>query len=72
MRRLRKLLQPGVRGQGQVLGPVTCSFGMAVFPHHGSTAQALFMAADSALYRAKAKGRDRVEAAVAAALSDPA
>jgi len=55
-----------------VLGPVTCSFGMAVFPHHGSTAQALFMAADSALYRAKAKGRDRVEAAVAAALSDPA
>lgn len=55
-----------------VLGPVTCSFGMAVFPHHGSTAQALFMAADSALYRAKAKGRDRVEAAVVAALSGPA
>jgi diguanylate cyclase (GGDEF)-like protein/PAS domain S-box-containing protein len=44
-------------------GPVTCSFGVAVFPDHGHTVQDLFMSADSALYRAKANGRNRVECA---------
>ncbi len=45
------------------LPDMTCSFGVAVFPDHADTAENLFIAADSALYRAKAQGRDRVECA---------
>jgi diguanylate cyclase (GGDEF)-like protein len=42
------------------LGNVTISVGIAVFPDHGEVAEALLKAADAALYRAKASGRDRV------------
>jgi two-component system cell cycle response regulator len=42
---------------------VTVSVGVASYPEHGSTVKELVAAADSALYRAKAGGRDRVEAA---------
>lgn len=49
------------------LPSLTCSFGVASFPEHGADATALFMAADSALYRAKAHGRNRVELAIHAA-----
>ncbi len=45
---------------GKELGPVTLSLGVAAFPRHGLTAGELMRAADSALYRAKAEGRDRV------------
>ncbi len=38
----------------------TMSIGVAAYPEHGSTADALLLAADSAMYRAKALGRDRV------------
>jgi PleD family two-component response regulator len=31
-----------------------------MFPDHGASAEALLKAADTALYRAKAAGRDRV------------
>jgi diguanylate cyclase (GGDEF)-like protein len=41
----------------------TLSAGIATFPVHGATAAALMAAADTALYRAKSLGRDRVEAA---------
>jgi PleD family two-component response regulator len=34
--------------------------GVAVFPDHGRSAQALVEAADKALYRSKNAGRDRV------------
>jgi diguanylate cyclase (GGDEF)-like protein/PAS domain S-box-containing protein len=44
---------------GQVLGSVTLSIGIAVFPGH-DTSKELIHAADQALYRAKADGRDRV------------
>ena len=44
----------------QPLGAITISVGVAVFPDHGAAADALLKAADSALYRAKAGGRDRV------------
>jgi diguanylate cyclase (GGDEF)-like protein len=47
------------------LGRVTISVGVAVFPDHGDTAEALLKAADAALYRAKAGGRDRVMVAEA-------
>lgn len=41
------------------LGPVTCSIGVASFPLHADTGAMLVKAADAALYRAKAEGRDR-------------
>ncbi|MFB3920918.1 MAG: diguanylate cyclase [Terriglobia bacterium] len=46
--------------RGQSLGQISLSSGVAVFPHHGATAQTLLRTADAALYRAKAEGRDRV------------
>jgi diguanylate cyclase (GGDEF)-like protein len=48
---------------GQSLGTITSSFGVAVFPTHATSIEALLRAADRALYRAKAEGRDRVVAA---------
>jgi diguanylate cyclase (GGDEF)-like protein/PAS domain S-box-containing protein len=45
---------------GDLLDRITLSFGVAVFPEHGTTADLLLRAADKALYRAKAEGRDRV------------
>ena len=42
------------------LCPVTLSFGVAAFPDHGSTTEIIVKMADTALYRAKAEGRDRV------------
>ena len=44
---------------------ITLSLGVAAFPDDGGSAEALLGAADRALYRAKAEGRDRVEVAVA-------
>jgi putative nucleotidyltransferase with HDIG domain len=39
--------------------PLTMSFGIATFPDHGRSAEALLEAADQALYSAKALGRNR-------------
>ena len=47
-----------VEHAGQVLGSVTLSIGVAAFPGHDSSEE-LIRAADQALYRAKAEGRDR-------------
>jgi len=46
--------------QGQTLAAVTMSFGVAGFPGNGKIARDVMKAADDALYRAKAQGRDRV------------
>ncbi|MDE2058341.1 MAG: diguanylate cyclase [candidate division NC10 bacterium] len=52
-----------VRVAGIQLGTITLSLGVAVWPQHGETADAVLQAADSALYRAKQGGRNRVEIA---------
>lgn len=46
--------------QGQHLGPISLSVGLALFPDHGSAIGDLLRAADQALYCAKREGRDRV------------
>jgi diguanylate cyclase (GGDEF)-like protein/PAS domain S-box-containing protein len=46
--------------RGKRLDPITLSLGVAEFPRNGHNAEELLRAADSALYRAKAEGRDRV------------
>lgn len=52
-----------VQHHGRSLGAVTVSLGVAGFPEDAQTLDDLLRAADQALYRAKAQGRDRVMAA---------
>ncbi len=47
----------------QTLDNLTASFGVAVFPEHGTTGSEVIQAADAALYRAKGAGRNQVVAA---------
>ena len=49
-----------VSDKGRLLGPLTTSFGVAAYPEHGLAGDMLLRAADTALYRAKREGRDRV------------
>jgi diguanylate cyclase (GGDEF)-like protein len=42
------------------LAPPTVSLGVALYPEHGATGEALLRAADEALYMAKNKGRNRL------------
>jgi diguanylate cyclase (GGDEF)-like protein/PAS domain S-box-containing protein len=49
-----------VSGKSGTLGPIRLSMGVAAFPEHGASSQALLQAADAALYRAKSEGRARV------------
>jgi diguanylate cyclase (GGDEF)-like protein/PAS domain S-box-containing protein len=50
--------------QDHLLGPITLSLGVAVYPDQGLSGQAVLRAADAALYKSKADGRDRVTAAL--------
>lgn len=52
-----------VQHRNQPLGRITISMGVAIFPEHGRTGQALLQASDAALYRSKDEGRDRVTVA---------
>lgn len=47
-----------VAHRGQYLTPPTVSLGAALYPDHGASADELIRAADDALYKAKARGRD--------------
>lgn len=59
--RIRKALRDmSLIYEDKSLGPITASFGAAAYPDHGNTVEALFRAADEALYHAKRAGRDRV------------
>ena len=54
---------------GQSLGVITISIGVASYPANGTILGDLIAAADSALYQAKADGRNRVFAATTAEMS---
>lgn len=60
-----KLRELTVLHQGQSVGKLTVSVGVAELPSHGTIPKQLLEAADAALYRAKREGRDRVELAEA-------
>jgi len=63
--RLRQAIADAPFAVGGVALPVTASLGVA-FAHPGLAPETLIGAADAALYRAKAAGRNRVESAIAA------
>lgn len=49
---------------GKLLPQVTVSIGVAGYPAHGQTPEALMQAADKALYQAKRAGRNRIDVAL--------
>ncbi len=55
--------------KGELMGPVSLSLGVAIFPQHGQTLENLFRAADNALYQAKSEGRNCVMIAEAVTVS---
>ena len=64
LRRAEELMQlmstMDVLHEGQPLPKLTTSIGLAIFPEHGLTPDALLGQADLALYEAKSQGRNRV------------
>lgn len=56
----QQVKQLSVEYAGQLLGAVTISMGVALFPDHGTTMADVLRASDQALYSAKREGRDRV------------
>jgi len=58
--RLRVEQEPFLEGVGESQGRLTISIGVACFPAHAETPEALLKAADQALYQAKDSGRNRV------------
>jgi len=49
-----------IQHQGKSIDRLSGSFGIAMYPNHGLTSEALLKSADEALYQAKQAGRDRV------------
>jgi diguanylate cyclase (GGDEF)-like protein len=54
------LKQLNVKCDGQPVGAIMLSFGVACFPEYRLESKSVLKAADAALYRAKQQGRDRV------------
>jgi diguanylate cyclase (GGDEF)-like protein len=52
--------QLGIEYEGRLVGPITVSAGIGIFPDHGDSWEAVLRAADAALYQAKQLGRNRV------------
>ena len=52
--------QLGIEYEGRLVGPITVSVGVGIFPDHGDSWEAVLRAADAALYQAKQLGRNRV------------
>jgi len=52
--------QLGIEYEGRLVGPITVSVGVGIFPNHGDTWEVVLRAADAALYQAKQLGRNRV------------
>ena len=50
----------GIAYEGQVVGPITVSIGIGIFPEHGDCVEAVLRVADAAMYQAKEAGRNRV------------
>ncbi len=63
--RIRKEMEREEMDVGGVRLQVTCSLGVASYPDHASTPEALVAAADECLYEAKHAGRNRVVVASA-------
>ena len=55
-----KIAQLSLKNNSQSLGQVTASFGVSCFPQHRKTIEKLLQTADTALYKAKQQGRNRV------------
>ena len=56
----QQVKQLSVEYAGQLLGAISVSMGVALFPDHGTTMGDVLRASDQALYCAKREGRDRV------------
>jgi diguanylate cyclase (GGDEF)-like protein len=56
----QRVAQLVLHAAGEEVGSITISIGLAHFPAHGTTVEALLLAADKALYQAKSAGRNRV------------
>jgi diguanylate cyclase (GGDEF)-like protein len=57
---LERINMLGVSFNGNALGTISASAGVAAYPDHGENAETLLRAADTALYAAKQAGRNRV------------
>ena len=58
----QQVKQLSVEYAGQLLGAISVSMGVAIYPDHGTTMSDVLRASDQALYCAKREGRDRVSA----------
>ena len=50
----------GIEYEGRLVGPITISIGIGIFPDHANNVETVLRVADAAMYRAKQSGRNRV------------